>query len=323
LKRQPLRATGNADAAGSPVGDWMLTSFPIITPRTNASTALRLLYEHDALAIPVCEGGRFVGLVDEQALLRCTPSELAGLNFRETPDLLARLTVSECWPQSLAIAVSPAAPVEEAASAMVRHATGTVAVIRDERPLGLVTWPVVMNAIVPASRRRTQALSAASGARADSGGDLCTEAVRDRMIASFPTVSPYTTVEEAIWILNARCTHVLAVCEQGRFLGFVDEKRLLRLTPSAATLHSVPEIRHLLASVPIGRMFLRPVSSVHPESSLDSAASAMARNSEEVAPVMDDDLLVGLLSWEQVLAAAAGETPRCGVPERRKWLFWM
>jgi len=93
---------------------------------------------------------------------------------------------------------------------------------------------------------------------------------------------------------------------------------LLRVTPSAATTESIDEVWHRLDDVVVGGMFVSPVSSVKPSALLEGAAAA-----EEVVPVVDAEHLVGLLSWNRVMAASVGEPPQQAIPTRRAWLFWM
>jgi CBS domain-containing protein len=251
------------DLKESRARDWMLVSFPIITPATRVSTALRLLLEHEIPALPVCEGGQLRGLANEKALLRCTPSELTTPNFRELPDLLDKVTVSECIPKSPGITISPETPVEEVAALMARHAVDTIPVTQEGRPVGLVTWTFALGAALFRSRQRTPVAPCQTPRRPVTTEawvhvDLSMSYVRDWMMVSFPTISQRTTVATAIHLLQAHHVPVLPVCEKQKFLGFVDEKVLLRLTPSVATTHSITEIRYLLDQVPIGGMFCSP-----------------------------------------------------------------
>ena len=69
-----------SDFVTTPVRDRMIPSPPTVTPHTTIGTALRLLREHHLPALPVCEGGRIRGVVDERSLLRLTPSEATTLD---------------------------------------------------------------------------------------------------------------------------------------------------------------------------------------------------------------------------------------------------
>ncbi len=124
--------------------DRMIAS-PIITPRTTVSTALRLLRENCLPALPVVDGGRFVGLVDEKALLRLTPSEATTLNAYELHYVLDRVNVAEVTMPSRTVPAD--APLSEAAAMMVREAAGVLAIAENSRLVGLLTWNALLAAI--------------------------------------------------------------------------------------------------------------------------------------------------------------------------------
>jgi acetoin utilization protein AcuB len=99
--------------ASASVRDWMIVSVPIITPDTTIATAFRLLRKHHLPALPVCAQGKLVGLVDEKALLRFTPSEATTLDVYEMRAVLDRLTVARATAPTRAT-VAPDAGLEEA-----------------------------------------------------------------------------------------------------------------------------------------------------------------------------------------------------------------
>lgn len=119
-----------------------MISSPIITPRTTVATALRLLREHDVAALPVCDGGRFVGLVDEKGLLRLTPSEVATLDVYELRDWLDRLTVSRVIDSVPAIASD--ASLEDAAVLMRAGRHEVIPVVDGDRLAGLLPWTALL-----------------------------------------------------------------------------------------------------------------------------------------------------------------------------------
>jgi acetoin utilization protein AcuB len=139
------------------VGDWMALPLPAITPRTSIGTALRLLREHRAQALPVLDGVRFVGLVDETSLLRFTPSEATTLDVYEIREVLDRLTVDRA--AARAEAVAPDAPLRDAAAAMGRARARVLPVMVGDRLVGLLPWTCVL-AAASGEPARSQARSA-------------------------------------------------------------------------------------------------------------------------------------------------------------------
>lgn len=120
----------------------MMTSVPIITPQTSVGAALRLLREHRVPALPVCEGPRFVGLVDEKALLRLTPSEATTLDVYELREVLDRLTVARVVER--VPAVPPDAPLDEARLLMRSQRREVLPVLDGGHLVGLLHWTALL-----------------------------------------------------------------------------------------------------------------------------------------------------------------------------------
>jgi acetoin utilization protein AcuB len=108
-------------------------------------TALRLLHEHNLPALPVVEGGRFLGLVYEKDLLRLAPSEATTLDVFELREALDRLTVGRVL--SRVEPLSAAAPLQQAMLLLGRSGLEAVPVMDGERLLGLLAWPALMSAL--------------------------------------------------------------------------------------------------------------------------------------------------------------------------------
>ncbi len=141
----------SVDPSPSCVRAWMSAPLPAITPRTTVATALRLLREHQAPALPVCDQDRFLGLVDEKALLRLTPSEVTTLDVYELRDVLERLTVARAVAPA-PVAVTPETPLADAAGAMSRAAAAVVPVLDGGRLVGLLHWTAVLAATAGGGR---------------------------------------------------------------------------------------------------------------------------------------------------------------------------
>ncbi len=128
---------------------------------------------------------------------------------------------------------------------------------------------------------------------------------RDRMIAS-PVITPRTTVGTALRLLRENCLPALPVVDGDRFVGLVDEKALLRLTPSEATTLDAYELHEALESLNVAKV-TSPSRTMPPDAPLDEAAAMMVRETAGVLPIADDNRLVGLLTWNALLAAATDE----------------
>ena len=135
------------DLSTTPVSAWLTASVPVITPETPIATALRLLRDHGVPALPVCAGARLLGLVDEKALLRFTPSEMTALDVYEIREWLDRITVARAVAPTAAT-VAPWASLSEAGAKMLRTGADAIAVVDGCRLVGLVTRTALLEAAV-------------------------------------------------------------------------------------------------------------------------------------------------------------------------------
>ncbi len=132
--------------------------------------------------------------------------------------------------------------------------------------------------------------------------DLGSARVRDWMTVSVPVITPKTTIATALRLLREHGLSALPVCSEAGLLGLVDEKTLLRFTPSEASTLDVYELRYVLDRLTVARAIVPPPATVVPDASLDEAAALMIQSGAGVIPVVDDDRFVGLLTWNSLLA---------------------
>ena len=130
-----------------PVSEYMTLSIPVISSRTSVNEALRLVRGHGFSALPVCDKGRFLGLVREKDLLEMTPSRATLLSRQEIPALLENVTVRavvKVPPATVAHDLS----LREAAEIMVKSSSEILPVLEDDRYAGLISWVELMKATV-------------------------------------------------------------------------------------------------------------------------------------------------------------------------------
>lgn len=133
------------DICEVPVSDWLDSATPVVSSRTTIQEALRLVRGHGFPALPVCEGGRFLGLVREKDLLKMTPSQATLLSRHEIPALLDGMTVGTVMrfpPATVAHDLS----LREAAEIMVKNATEILPVLENGLYAGLISWVELFDA---------------------------------------------------------------------------------------------------------------------------------------------------------------------------------
>ena len=113
------------------------------------------------------------------------------------------------------VTVGPDEPVEAAIRAMLDHDIGAVVVARDGDPLGLFTERDVTRRVLD-------------------GEDLLHRPVSEVMSAPAVTVAADTEVVEIFKLMNDRRIRRLPIVEDGKLVGIVTERDLLRWVDAVA-----------------------------------------------------------------------------------------
>lgn len=121
-------------------------------------------------------------------------------------------------------------------------------------------------------------------------------------VASVMTKNPITIreddgVTDAQALMRREKVHLLPVLNHAKKLvGIVSEKDLLYAAPSPASTLDVYEMANLLAKLKVSKVMTKEVHSVTPQTLVEDAARLMADESITGVPVMDNGVLVGLVT---------------------------
>jgi acetoin utilization protein AcuB len=124
--------------------------------------------------------------------------------------------------------------------------------------------------------------------------------VRNVMTSNPFTVSPDTTIAEALAIMREKGIRRLPVMKGGKLIGIVTKRRLLEVSPSPATTLSVFEMNYLLAKTVVRDIMTKEVLTVSPDALLEQAAVLMADNNIGGLPVLDGGRLVGIITEKDI-----------------------
>lgn len=121
--------------------------------------------------------------------------------------------------------------------------------------------------------------------------------VADHMSQPAITASPETSAAAAMKLIHAKRIRRLPVLDHdGRLIGIVSERDLLRASPSPATTLSVWEMNELLEELPLRDVMTRNVLTVAPSTPLQEAAQLMVDRKIGGLPVVDADRVVGVIT---------------------------
>jgi acetoin utilization protein AcuB len=121
--------------------------------------------------------------------------------------------------------------------------------------------------------------------------------VRERMSTKPVTITADVPITEALRVMRQNQVRRLPVLDpDGRLIGIVSEKDLLYASPSPATSLSIYEMHYLLSNLKVEELMTTDVITVTPDVPLEEAARVMADNKIGGLPVVDGDMLVGIIT---------------------------
>ena len=136
--------------------------------------AIELMREKGLKRVPVVAGERVVGMLTNSDIYKVSPTKATTLSIFEINYLLSKTKVSDAMVKEV-ISVSPDALLEEAALLMRDNKIGTLAVVKEEKLVGIITESDIFDAFIdllgfrePGSRITVDAEDA-PGAIADIG----------------------------------------------------------------------------------------------------------------------------------------------------------
>ena len=127
--------------------------------------------------------------------------------------------------------------------------------------------------------------------------------VRDLMTPAPLAISPETSVQEAYRLMQDQRLSHLPVCEDGRLVGLLSERALLRVLPSPATSLAAHEVHYLLDRLTVTEIMTRFPVTIGPDQALTEAASRMLSHHVQALPVTENRRLVGILTRTHLLYA--------------------
>jgi acetoin utilization protein AcuB len=121
--------------------------------------------------------------------------------------------------------------------------------------------------------------------------------VKERMTTKVIVAAPNLPVPEALNTMHkAGIRRMPVVDKQGRLVGIVSDRDLLRASPSPATTLSVYEIPYLLGQIAVKMVMTAKVITVTGDTPLEDAARIMTDHKIGGLPVVDDGVLVGIIT---------------------------
>jgi acetoin utilization protein AcuB len=127
--------------------------------------------------------------------------------------------------------------------------------------------------------------------------------VADVMTVCAITTDPYTPVLEARQLMLDRRIRHLLVVDGPKLVGIITDRDIRLTLPSPATSLSVWEINYLLARMTVASVMTRDLVTIDPRRDAKEAARLMLDRKIGALPVLDGDLLMGIITEIDLLRA--------------------
>ena len=133
--------------------------------------------------------------------------------------------------------------------------------------------------------------------------------VRDIMPEKMVTISAGDTLATVEDIMTLGHVRHMPVVHAGKLVGVVSERDLLRASLSNLSEFGTHERRAFLQVVEIQRVMSSPAIVIGPDRTVEEAARVMAEAKIGCLPVVDGELLLGLVTETDLLRYFAGIPP--------------
>ena len=108
---------------------------------------IELMREKNLKRVPVVRGDKVVGMITQGDIQKVSPTKATTLSIFEMNYLLSKAKVSDAMTKEV-ITISPDALLEEAAVLMRENKIGTLAVVRDNKLVGIITESDIFDAFI-------------------------------------------------------------------------------------------------------------------------------------------------------------------------------
>lgn len=108
---------------------------------------IELMREKGLKRVPVVDGEKAVGMITHGDIQKVSPTKATTLSIYELNYLLSKTTVKDAMSKNV-ISISPDSLLEEAAVLMRENKVGTLAVIKDDKLVGIITESDIFDAFI-------------------------------------------------------------------------------------------------------------------------------------------------------------------------------
>jgi acetoin utilization protein AcuB len=127
--------------------------------------------------------------------------------------------------------------------------------------------------------------------------------VRDLMSTSYETLTPESTMEEAVFLGTRLKIRQIPVVESGRLVGIVTDRDIKRASPSVLSGAGQEEYERVLKSTLISQIMTRDPVTIAPDALIQEAIRLLCERKFGAIPVIEGGALIGIITQFDLLRA--------------------
>ncbi|MFA9422454.1 MAG: CBS and ACT domain-containing protein [Sedimentibacter sp.] len=127
--------------------------------------------------------------------------------------------------------------------------------------------------------------------------------VKNKMTAKPYIISPDALIIDAVELMKEKNLRRLPVVRDGKIVGILTKEDLQKVSPTKATSLSIFEINYLLSKTTVEDAMTKETVTISPDSLLEEAAVIMRDNKIGILPVVEDNIIVGVITESDILDA--------------------
>ena len=127
--------------------------------------------------------------------------------------------------------------------------------------------------------------------------------VQDYMTAQPESLNADESLLDAVLLLRKSGFRHIPILEQGRLAGVLTERDIYRFSPTMLLPVPVKEYNRLFEETPVGKVMTRDPQTVAPDAPLSHAVDLLIQTRLGCLPVMENDVLVGIITVRDMLRA--------------------
>lgn len=129
--------------------------------------------------------------------------------------------------------------------------------------------------------------------------------VRPWMQGSPLTIGPRDSLRRARTLIRTAQVEELLVMDDGKLVGILNEQDMWRHCPTSTLVLAEKQADELLEQIRVGGVMTLHPPTITPDTTLREALQLFAQSGRHALPVVEDGILVGLLTEESALHAVA------------------